>query len=154
MVLWGVIWFFGFLANQFLLADMAGWAWMGLTGLGTAGSIWIGIRLGQRTRVRSTMWRPISLGFVALFAFVMLLAWLFDLDSTRDISLLIVLTIALCYVLVGLFTHWGTAVVGAILASLTVGAAVLLPEYFFLAMAFLSGGLLIGSGLLFVRREE
>jgi hypothetical protein len=154
MVLWGCIWFFGFLGNQFLPANTAGYVWMGLTAVGTAGSLWIGVRLSRYTRVRSTVWRPITLGFIALFAFVLLIAWLFRLSSTRDISLLIVLTIALCYVLVGLFTHGGSAIVGVILAALTVGAVVLLPNFFFLAMAFLSGGLLIASGLLYVRRKE
>ena len=154
MVLWGSIWFVGFLGNQFLPADTAGYVWMGLSCLGAVASILIGIRLGRQTRVRSTVWRPITLGFLALIVFVLLLVWLFDLNSARDISLLIVLTISLCYVLIGLFTRGGTALIGVMLAAVTVGLAVLLPDYFFLAMAFLSGGLLIGSGLLFVRREE
>jgi hypothetical protein len=154
MVLWGAIWFVGFLGNQFLSAREAGFLWMGLTCLGALGSGFIGVRLNRRRRVSSPIWRPLVFSFVALFAYVGLLAWLFDLHTPRDISLLIVLTISLSYVQLGLFTHRAIALIGALLAVLVVGASLLLPGYFFLLMAFLSGGLLVGSGLWFVRREE
>ena len=39
------------------------------------------------------------------------------------------------------------------LGLLAVGTFLLLPDHFFLAMAFLSGGLLIGSGLWFMRHQ-
>jgi hypothetical protein len=154
MVLWGAIWFVGFLGNQFLPAEAVGWLWLGLTGLGGVSSGWIGVRISRRSRVRSPVWRPIVLSFVALFVFVVLIAWLFDLNTSRDIALLIVLTVALSYAQLGFFTHWAISLIGALLAVLVVGASILMPGYFFLVMAFLSGGLLVGSGLWFVRQEE
>jgi hypothetical protein len=131
-----------------------GWLWLGLTIIGGAGSTWIGVRAGHGGGVSSPLGRPIAIGMAALIVFVFLIAWLFDLNTTRDIALLIVLTVALSYFQVGLFTRWTISVIGAALAVLVVGTAVLLPDYFFLVMAFLSGGLLIGSGLWFVRHEE
>ena len=88
-----------------------------------------------------------------MVVFVGLVVWLFGLRTTREIALLIVLTVALTYVQVGLFSHWAISVVGVALAALAVGAVVLVPDYFFVAMAFLSGGLLIGSGMWFIRHE-
>ncbi|MDY6876065.1 MAG: hypothetical protein SWK90_07700 [Chloroflexota bacterium] len=154
MVLWGTIWFVGFLGNQFLPAEALGWFWLGMTVLGTAGSAWIGVRMGRRSGVRSPIWRPILLWMVAMAVFVFLIAWLFDLDTIHDLALLIVLTVALNYFQIGLFTHWTISLVGTMLAALAVGTAVLLPNYFFLVMAFSSGGLLVGSGLWSVRHEE
>ncbi len=154
MVLWGAIWFVGFLANQYLPAEALGWFWLGITVLGSAGSSWLGVHMGRRSGVRSPIWRPILLWMVAMVVFVVLIAWLFDVDTTHDLALLIVLTVALNYFQVGLFTRWTVSGVGVALAALAVGTAVLLPDYFFLVMAFLSGGLLVGSGLWFMRHEE
>ena len=74
-------------------------------------------------------------------------------NETIPFSERIVLTVALTYVQVGLFSHWAISLVGAALATLTVATELAVPGYFFVMMAFLSGGLLVGSGLWFVRRE-
>lgn len=153
MVLWGVIWFVGFLGNQFVPGRLLGWFWLGLTSLGSVASAVIGARTGRRAGVRSPVWRPIVLWLVAMVAFVGLIAWQLRLRTTRDVALLIVLTVALTYVQVGLFSHWSIIVVGAVLAALTVAVELLVPDYFFVVMAFLSGGLLVASGLWFVRQE-
>ena len=137
MVLWGVIWFFGLLGNQFLPSEAANWFWPALTILGTATSVWIGIRLGRRGDVRSSMLRPLMLWWIALFVFDVLLIWLFKLYDDHDLTLLIILTVALGYFQFGLFTHWSISFVGVLLTILVVGTAILLPEYIHLAMAFL-----------------
>jgi hypothetical protein len=152
LVLWGIIWFIGFLGNQYLPQEMLGWFWFALTGAGAAGSAWIGVRQGRRQGVRLPIWQPVALYLVGPVVFVVLIVWLFGLDTTRDVALLIVLTVAMCYFQVGVFYRRSISVVGAALAALAVGATVLLPDYFFLVMAFLSGGLLVGSGLWFMRR--
>jgi hypothetical protein len=154
MVLWGIIWFVGFLGNQYLPEEMLGWFWLVLTGMGAAGSAWIGVRQGRRQGVRPPVWRPVALYLVGPVVFVVLIVWLFELDTTRDVALLIVLTVAMCYFQIGIFYRRSISLVGVALAGLATGAAVLLPDYFFLVMAFLSGGLLVGSGLWFIRRGE
>ncbi len=154
LVLWGIVWFVGFLGNQYLPPDRLGWFWLVLTSVGGTGSAWIGIRLGRRQGVRSPLWRPIVIGMAGLLVYVTLMITLFDLTTTRDVALLIVLIVALAYFQVGLFFRWTISVVGVALAALATGAAILLPDHFFLVMAFLSGGLLVGSGLWFIRRGE
>ena len=154
-VLWGAIWFVGFLTNQFLSSHIiAGWLWVGLDTIGIAGSVWLTLRTIRRGEVRSTIWRLILAWWLALTVFYGVLYWRFDLDpSGNDPTLLLILTIALGYFMIGLFTSWRISAVGALIAALAVGADVLLPDYFNLAMAFLGGGLLLGSGLWFVRGE-
>jgi hypothetical protein len=154
MILWGIIWFFGFLGNQYVPEESLGWLWLGLTSVGAAGSAWIGVRTGRRQGVRPPAWRPVALYLVGPMVFVVLIVWLFELDTTRDVALLIVLTVAMCYFQVGVFYRRSISAVGAGLAALATGTTILLPDYFFLVMAFLSGGLLVGSGLWFMRRGE
>jgi hypothetical protein len=154
MILWGAVWFVGFLGSQFLPDEAVAWLWPVLNILGAAISVWLGVRTGHRGGVRSTAWRPILLWWLALFVFDGLMVWLFQLHTGRDLTLLITLTVALGFVLFGLFIYWVISAVGMLIAVLVVGAAVLLPDYLYLVMAFLGGGLLMGSGLWFVRSGE
>jgi predicted neutral ceramidase superfamily lipid hydrolase len=154
MILWGAIWFVGFLGNQFLPDETAGLLWFGLNIPGAAISVWLGVRSGRQGGVRSTAWRPILLWWLALFIFDGLMIWLFQLHTGRDLTLLITLTVALGFVLFGLFVYWVISAVGVLVAVLVVGTAVLLPDYLYLVMAFLGGGLLMGSGIWFVRSGE
>ena len=98
MVLWGIIWFVGFLGNQYLPPESLGWLWLGLTSVGTAGSAWIGVRTSRRQGVRPPVWRPVALYLLGPMVFVVLVVWLFELDTTQDVALLIVLTVAMCLV--------------------------------------------------------
>jgi len=154
MILWGLIWFVGFLGNQFLPEEPGGLLWFGMSILGAAVSVWLTVQAGHREGVRSTAWRPILLWWLALFVFDGLLVWLLQLYTGRDLTLLITLTVALSFFQFGLFTHRAISGIGILVAVLVVGGAVLLPGYLDLVMAFLGGGLLVGSGLWFVRSGE
>ncbi len=154
MVLWGSIWFLGFLANQYLAGKALGWFWLVASVLGGLGSSLLGVRLSRRSGVQTPLWRPIALWMLALVAFVVLTVWLLALDTTREVALLIVLVVALSYFQIGLFGRWTVSLVGAALALMAVLTFRFLPDHFFLLMAFLSGGLLIGSGLWFMRSQE
>ena len=154
MVLWGGIWFVGFLVSQFVQQSAApGWIWMALNLLGMGGTIWLALRM-QGRGVSSPFWRPIVVWWASLIAFDFLVIWLFHISTGRDLLLLIILSIALGYVQFGLFTHWVISATGLLLAVLAVGATLLFPAYFFLAMGVLGGGVLAGTGLWFVRHER
>lgn len=153
MLLWGGIWFVGFLCSQFVPVDAAvGWIWIVLNALGLGGTIWLLLRM-QGERVKSSIWRPILLWWISLFAFDGLVLWLFGINTGRDLVLLLLLSVALGYAQFGLFTHWIISVTGVFVAAMTVVTALLLPDYFFLAMGILGGGTLVGTGLWLVRRE-
>ncbi len=152
MVLWGIIWLVGFVASQFLPA-FVGWVWLVLNPLGIGITIWLSVRMSRHT-VQSGVSRAILVWWVALFAFDALIIWLFHLDLSRDLIVLILLTIAFGYFQFGLFTDRRISIIGILMAVLTVGATLLLPEYFYLTMGVLGGGLLLGSGLWFLRRKE
>lgn len=153
MILWGAIWLVGFSASQFLPQSAVGWVWMVLNPLGMVGTIWLALRMG-RSGVASPIWRPVLLWWASLGVFDVLVVWLFGLSDTREILMLILLTIALGYVQLGLFAHWLISAVGVALAVTAVGAWLLMPGTFNLAMAVLGGGLLLASGIWFVRQGE
>jgi len=157
MVLWGVIWFLGFTGTHILLhlqrEQAINWLWTPLNTLGILGSVWLGIRMAQRARTKSsTLWAPLLLYWLALAAFDGVLIWQLRLYTNGlYVALLIVLTIALGYIQFGLFTHWSISVIGLFLGLLAVVLATWLPAYFNLGIAVLGGGTLIGGGLWVLR---
>jgi hypothetical protein len=150
MVLWGIIWLLDFAGVQFL-ADKSGWVALVLNPIGMVITIWLAVRMEHQSGTR-TAWLIILFWWLSLTVFGVLVAVLFHLNTSRDLVLLIALLIALGYVQFGLFTHWAISATGALIAALAVAAALLLPGYFFLAVAIAGGGVLIGSGLWLVRR--
>ncbi len=156
MVLWGVIWVLGFTATHIFLRQgmerAVNFTWGGLNGVGVAISIGLGVHAQRHQRYRSILWRAILLWWLALAVFDVLIIWLFGLTEGQKIALLILLTIALSYFLFGLFTHWAISAIGTFLAVLSIVAALLFPSYFDLAVGILGGGVLIASGVWFVRQ--
>jgi hypothetical protein len=88
------------------------------------------------------------LSWLALGVFAVLFAWLFEVHTTLHILLLVLLATALGVVQMGLlFSYWPFTVAGVGIAAATVGAYLLVPDYFLLTAALMGGGLLIGAGL-------
>lgn len=155
MVLWGVIWLLGFAGTHFLWqvrrGDLVGWLWLPLDLAGVVGTLYFGVRMSRRARVRSSaLWKLIVLWWLALAVFVLVLVWLLPVHEEK-IPLLIILTIGLGYFLFGLFAHWSISAVGVFLAVVAIGAALLFPDWLYLAVAVLGGGALIGTGFAAIR---
>jgi len=149
-IIWGVVWFFGFLANQFALPDMRGWIWMGLDLLGGIATILTGWRLG--TRVRNGRWGTrIALFWLALVAYGALWVWISLPLTGAQSSLLISLIAMFGYVVMGLWLGRGVAYLGLTVTVLALFGYYIIPVYFNLWMAFLGGGILIASGLYVLR---
>jgi hypothetical protein len=153
MILWGIIWLLGFSGTQFAPGPAVGWIWLVLNTIGLGITLWLAIRFSRNT-VRSSTGRVIFLWWASLLVFDGLVAWLFGFEPGPDVALLIVLTIGLGYVLFGLFAHWMISLVGALIAALAAGATVLMPNYLFLSIAIIGGGLLLGTGVWFVRQGK
>ncbi|MCX8066969.1 MAG: hypothetical protein N3B68_03980 [Anaerolineae bacterium] len=160
MVLWGTIWLVGFIGTHILTradrGSLIGWLWLPLNTLGILGSTYLGFRMGQRARTKtSSLWLPLLLWWLALLAFDAVLIWRLQLyTNLSDLALLIVLTIALGYVQFGFFTHWAISLIGLFIGLLAVGLITWLPEYFHIGVAVLGGGALIGGGIGFLRQRE
>jgi len=155
LVTGGMIWLVGFLGHQFLPGHLVGWMWLAVNGVGLSVIAWLSVRTTRRGTESSPMLRSIMLAWLALGVFDVLFAWLFDVETTHHLPLLILITIAVGIAQVGLlFSYWPMCVVGGAIAALAVCASLLAQPYFFLIVALLGGGLLIGAGLWMVCSDK
>jgi len=147
-----VMWLVGFLGQQFLPERLAGWVWLIVNTIGLLVIAWLWVRSTRRGQVSSPVMRSIMLSWLALGIFAALFAWLFEVHTTLHILLLVLLATALEVVQMGLlFSYWPLSIAGVGIAAATVGAHLLIPDYFLLTAALLGGGLLIGVGVWMVR---
>lgn len=154
-VVGGMIWLVGFLGQQFLPEHLAGWAWVGVNTIGLSVIAWLLIRATRQGGASPPLLRSIMLSWLALAVFDVLFVWLFELETAYHFPLLILITAALGYVQMGLLSsYWPLIIVGVAIAALVVGAFLLVRPYFFLIVALLGGGLLIGTGLWMVRSDK
>ncbi len=148
-LLWGCIWVVGFCAAQFLPPEVSGYFWGGIDTLGIVGTILIFWR--HRRHLSTPFERRVGLSWLAVLGHITLLWFLLALD-VRQGTLLMMLTMALAYILLGLFTTTSVAVTGLVVAAGTTAAYLLLPSFFFLTTGLFGGGALILLGLWTLRQ--
>jgi hypothetical protein len=148
----GLMWLVGFLGQQFLPEQPAGWVWLVGNTVGILVIVWLWVRSTRRGHMSSPIMRSIMLSWLALGVFAALFAWLFEMRTTLHILMLVVVTIALGVVQIGLlFSYWPFSIAGVTIAAATTSAFLLIPDYFFLVAGLLGGGPLISVGLWMVR---
>lgn len=151
MMIWGAIWFLGFLANHFLSPEQAGMTWTVMASAGMIASFVIGWRYGSQMR------RPLHDARIGLFW----LAWLVNssviiylTQAYRDdtvMSLTIAVLAMFGYVVMGLWLWPPLAWVGIAVTILATVSYALTPNYVNIIMALLGGGTLFFSGLYIYR---
>jgi hypothetical protein len=148
----GMMWLVGFLSQQFLQEQLAGWVWLVGNAIGILVIVWLWVHSTRRGHVSSPIMRSVMLSWLALGVFAGLFAWLFEVRTIPHILLLVVVTIALGVVQIGLlFSYWPFSIAGVTIAAATTSAFLLIPDYFFLVAGLLGGGPLIIAGLWMVR---
>ena len=151
LIIWGVVWLLGFLNSQFLESPLEGWIWLALDVAGVIATLAVGHRLGTRMRVHPG-WR-VALFWLALFGYGFLWGWLSQPMDAAKSSLYISTVAMFGYVVMGLWLgSRGIAWLGVGVTVLALAGYLLIPAYFFLWMALLGGGALIGSGVYISRR--
>jgi hypothetical protein len=144
----GMMWLIGFLGQQFLPENLAGWVWLIGNTTGVLIIVWLWVRLTRRGQASSPVMRSIMFAWLALGIFAVVFAWLFEVRAIPQILLLVLVATALGVTQIGLlFSYWPFSVAGVGIAAATASAYLLIPDYFFLVAALLGGGLLIGAGL-------
>jgi len=151
MIVWGVVWLLGFCGSQFISGPTVGWVWLALDSLGAIATLVVGYRLGTRMRVRPG-WR-MGMFWLALFGYAFLWGWLLQPMGGAKGSLYIATVAMFGYVVMGLWLgSRSIAWLGVGVTLLALAGYFLIPAYFFLWMALLGGGALIGSGVYISRR--
>ena len=146
LIICGLVWFFGPLANQFLPLAYVGWVWGSLSLIGTILSGFLGYYLG--TRARSTFGARVGLFFLTLGGFTGL--WLIILQplSVKQGFLFFLSSIAFGSVVAGILQRIVGSVIGGLsFIALALIGYYLLPAYFFLWVAICCGLSLAGFGL-------
>lgn len=149
LILWGVVWLLGFLSSQFLPSQTSSYVWMGLDVVGGIISAIIGIRLnrGVRTPEPITSGKRIAFFWLLLFLYCVAaasIAW--PLDG-KQVSMIIILFATLGWVAMGLLLSFASVWMGLALFGISLLGYFLLPNIFYLLMAFLGGGGMIALGI-------
>jgi hypothetical protein len=145
-ILWGLIWFFGFLANQYLSGNAVGWVWTVLVTVGWVTSAILGIN--QDRRVRSSVGPRIGFFYMALIGFTILSLFILQPLSERQIVMFVIMIILFGGVVSAIFGRFVSVVIGCV-AVLTIAlfGYYVLPAYFYLWVAIFCGLTMAAIGL-------
>jgi hypothetical protein len=151
MLIWGVIMLVGYTLNQFAdripIAVVAG-IWIAMSILGNAVSVAASIRMARKFQspvgARIGAMLPIFLLFGAVGAFFVHPA------GPREINLLIYLLVMLWLAMMGLWVKPSLLWISLAFSGLMLFGYWVLPDYFFLWLAIVGGGAMIGSGLFLI----
>jgi len=149
LIVTGAVWLVGFLCTQFLSGNIVGYIWGGLSLLGTAVGVILGVRRGKR--VRSPSFNEPAKRAIIFWLLLVLFALAFIVvarpSDGKQATMFVILFIMLGQMAMGMllsfsFTWWAVPV-----AALALIGYFLLPAYFYLWTGLLGGGGMIALGL-------
>jgi hypothetical protein len=149
LILWGAIWLVGFLGSQFLPPQTAANVWIGLDILGGLLSAIIGIRLkrGVRTSAPTTSGKRIAFFWLLLFFYCFAAVGVAWPVNGKQLAMFIILFVTVGWIAMGLLLSFASVWWGLALLGLSLVSYFLLPDIFYLIMAFLGGGGMIALGI-------
>jgi hypothetical protein len=149
LILWGIVWFFGFLGSHFFTDKIAGYIWMGLDILGAFGSWLLGFLLSRRVRNTgvSVTGRRIGLFWLSLFIYCTLAIWIAGPMDGKKLAMFFVIFVMIGWIAMGLLLSFAVGWFALLVTAVALAGYFLLPAYFYLWMALLGGGTMIGCGL-------
>lgn len=148
LMIWGTVWFIGFLVSQYLQSAPAivGWTWGGLVLIAMISCTVMGVKQGKY--VRSQIGPRVGYFYMTLFVFTALWYILMAPESAKQGAIFFVTIIMFAGTVIGIFSRSVSTVIGCV--SLTLLAIVgyyLLPAYFFLWEAIFGGLAMVAIGL-------
>lgn len=144
-ILWGAIWFVGYMLSYFVEERFLGWIWIPLVLIGSAANAILGVRYGSRVRVPGSS--RVYYFWLALFLYGLVWIFLANPAEGKTVSVYIVSVLMFGFVALGLWTSRVLILVGLVVTALALVGYLLLNPYFYLWMAFLGGGTLFSSGI-------
>lgn len=156
-LLWGIIWFVGFLASQWL-PQYIGWVWGIVVVIGMVGSALLGMTQGGRMRSAPgsrTALIGAQLGIFngVLYGFAILWLILFTL-TPHQIAMLWVTIVMFSTIIAGAWMRIPLPIVlGVGITALSVLGYYLLPAYFYLWEAIFAGLPLVAVSIYYLRQK-
>lgn len=146
LILWGQIWFFGFLSNQYLAGNAVVWIWAALGTIGWVTSTILGIN--QDKQVRSAIGPRIGFFFLALTGFAILSFIIMQPLSERQGVMFLITIIVFGGVVSGILIRSVSTIIGCLaVMALALFGYYVLPTYFYLWVAIFCGLTMVGIGL-------
>jgi hypothetical protein len=149
LIITGMIWLVGFLANQFLSGAIVAYIWIGMSLLGSALSVLLGTRMGRRVRGPATAGYAKRLGVFWLILVCYGIAAIAIARPTdgKQLTMLIILFIMIGQLAMSLLLSFSAVWWALPFTALALVGYFLLPDIFYLWMAILVGGGMIALGL-------
>ena len=154
LIVWGFVWFFGFLTSHFVSDQTIGYIWMSLDILGGLVSAVIGIRISRNVR------SPAGLASAKRIAWFWLLLFLYCFSlilvakpvDGKQMAMIIIIFVMIGWVAMAMLLSvasvwWGLAITLTALIGYFV-----LPGIFYLWMAVLGGGGMVALGF-YIRKK-
>jgi hypothetical protein len=149
LIVTGIIWLVGYLSNQFLTGENVGYIWTGISLLGIALSILLGIRMVPRVRGPSTAATAKRAGIFWLLLVFYCIAAIAIAHPTdgKQVTMFIILFIMIGQLAMGMLTSFASVWWALPITTMALISYFLLPGFFYLCMAILGGGGMIVLGL-------
>ena len=149
LILTGAVWLLGFVATQFLPAQVLGYVWTGLSLLACIVSIPLGVRLSRRIRnpaLTATAKRG-ALFWLFLAAYAIAAIAVARPTDGKQVTMLIILFTMLGQVAMGLLVNFSAVWWALPITAIALAGYYLMPAYFYLWLGILVGGGMIALGL-------
>jgi hypothetical protein len=149
LIVTGTVWLVGFLATQFLTGVIVGYIWAGVSILGTALSILLGLRMGPRVRGPSTAisTKRASLFWLLLVFYAIAAIAIARPTDGKQITMFIIVFIMIGQSAMGLLLSFSSVWWAIPITALALIGYFLFPGIFYLWMGILGGGGMIALGV-------
>jgi hypothetical protein len=149
LIITGVVWMVGFLANQFLQGDILQYIWIGMSLIGSALAVLLGSQMGRQVRGTLTKiyGRRIGLFWLFLVLFGAAVIVVAQPGDGKQFTLIVVLLVMLGQMAMGLLFSYSSTWWSIPIAVLSLVGYFLFPEYFYLWMSVLVGGGMVALGV-------
>jgi hypothetical protein len=149
LIVTGIIWLVGYLANQFLTGEIVGYIWTGISLLGIALAILLGMRMGPRVRGPSTNATAKRAG---IFWFLLVLYGMAAIavahpTDGKQVTMFIILFLMIGQLAMGMLFSFASVWWALPITAMALMSYFLLPGFFYLCMAILGGGGMIVLGV-------
>jgi len=157
-ILWGLLWFAGFLVSQFVQPATLNWVWIAIPILGVIGSALMGISQGRRMRVTpdsrlAFISSRVGIFLGSLYGFGNIWFVVFQPLRVLQIVLFWITLVMFGYIVAGAWLRISLLIgIGVGVTVMSLLGYYLLPGYFYLWSAVFAGGTLLGSGIYILLR--
>ncbi len=157
-IVWGLLWFVGFLVSQFVQPAVLNWVWIAVPIVGAIGSAIVSISQGRRMRVTpdsrlAFISSRVGIFFPILYVFGVMWVVIFQPLNALQIALFWITLVMFSYVVAGAWLRTPLLIgIGVGVTVMSLLGYYLLPGYFYLWSALFAGGTLLGSGIYILLR--